>query len=99
MRPELVTRDFFERSGTFVEPICIPAAWNPRPWLNKKQNNNSEENPMMNDDDIMNDLTPDEYEYDTVPDEGQDRLGMVMPEELTVRQVCNLVCTRHRLMA
>ena len=32
MRPELITRDFFEKSGTFVEPICIPAEWNPRPW-------------------------------------------------------------------
>lgn len=91
MRPELVTREFFERSGTFVEPICIPAAWNPRPWLNKKSKTNEAGDTTTNDDDDMNDLTPDEYEYDTVPDDGQDRLGMVMPEELTVRQVCNLV--------
>nr|GFD60879.1 hypothetical protein [Tanacetum cinerariifolium] len=32
----------------------------------------------------------DEYEYDAVPDDGQDKLDMVMPEDLTVRQVCNL---------
>ena len=37
MRPELVTRDFFEKSNVFVEPICIPAEWNPRPWLRKRQ--------------------------------------------------------------
>ena len=32
LRPEMITRDFFEKSGLFTEPICIPAEWNPRPW-------------------------------------------------------------------
>lgn len=96
MRPELVTRDIFERSGTFTEPICIPAAWNPRPWLQDHASAETQEgegdgttaNGGMK---SWSAMQPDEYEYDAVPDDGQDRLGMVMPEELTVRQVCNLV--------
>lgn len=93
MRPELVTREFFEKSSTFVEPICIPAEWNPRPWLKNRRAADGENNSVMKDgdDDVMNCTRPNEYEYDAVPDEGQDKLDMVMPEDLTVRQVCNLV--------
>lgn len=95
MRPELVTRDFFERSNTFTEPICIPAAWNPRPWLQDNvfdmaangESGHAKNGPGGD----MSGMAPEDYEYDTVPDDGQDKLGMVMPEELTVRQVCNLV--------
>lgn len=92
MRPELVTREFFERSGTFIEPICIPAAWNPRPWLEKGNARQQAGQPPAQDsgDISLDDLEPSNYEYDTVKDVGQDRLGMVMPENLTVRQVCNL---------
>ncbi|KAK4498311.1 hypothetical protein PRZ48_010969 [Zasmidium cellare] len=91
MRPELVTRDFFEKSNVFVEPICIPAEWNPRPWLHKRQKAAEGEGGQEKVDDIMTDMTAEEFEYDAVPDLGQDKLGMVMPEDLTVRQVCNLV--------
>lgn len=98
MRPELVTRDFFEKSGAFVEPICIPAAWNPRPWDLRKQ---AEAAGAVNGD-HADSMTPQTYEdlemadsgdleYDTVLDDGQDKLDMVMPEGLTVRQVANLV--------
>ncbi|KAK0777959.1 JmjC domain-containing histone demethylation protein 1 [Friedmanniomyces endolithicus] len=94
MRPELVTRDFFEKSGVFVEPICIPAEWNPRPWNEKRRTAPDDEDVEMSlssEDASMTDLRPDEFEYDTVLDDGQDRLDMVMPEGLTVRHVCNLV--------
>ncbi|SMR56327.1 unnamed protein product [Zymoseptoria tritici ST99CH_3D1] len=93
MRPELITRDFFERSGTFTEPICIPAAWNPRPWLNNPRSTKSAGNapPSKDDSTVVDDMMPEDYEYEAVPDDGQDKLGMIMPEELTVRQVCNLV--------
>lgn len=93
MRPELVTRDVFERSGTFTEPICIPATWNPRPWLECPASVEEQEGVDVTYGESANfiGLKPDDYEYDTVPDVGQDRLGMVMPKELTVRQVCNLV--------
>ncbi|KAF2173982.1 hypothetical protein M409DRAFT_62186 [Zasmidium cellare ATCC 36951] len=91
MRPELVTRDFFEKSNVFVEPICIPAEWNPRPWVHKRQKAAEGDGGQEKVEDIMSDLTAEEFEYDAVPDVGQDKLGMVMPEDLTVRQVCNLV--------
>ncbi|CAK3904819.1 domain-containing histone demethylation 1 [Lecanosticta acicola] len=93
MRPELVTRDFFEKSSAFVEPICIPAEWNPRPWLKNRRDTDGNNHNVMKDgaDDVTSDTIPDEFEYDAVADEGQDKLDMVMPEDLTVRQVCNLV--------
>ncbi|TKA43348.1 hypothetical protein B0A54_05830 [Friedmanniomyces endolithicus] len=94
MRPELVTRDFLEKSGIFVEPICIPAEWNPRPWNEQRRTAQEDEDVVMSassEDASMTDLRPDEFEYDTVLDDGQDRLDMVMPEGLTVRDVCNLV--------
>lgn len=95
MRPELVTRDVFEKSGTFTEPICIPAVWNPRPWLQNHTSGtksaSSEDAVEDGEDANLFGMMPDDYEYDMVPDDGQDKLGMVMPEELTVRQVCNLV--------
>ncbi|KAF7185792.1 JmjC domain-containing histone demethylation protein 1 [Pseudocercospora fuligena] len=90
MRPELVTREFFEKSGTFTEPICIPAAFNPRPWL-KRRHLAAQEGMSGENADHVSDIALEEYEYDTVPDDGQDKLDMIMPEDLTVRQVCNLV--------
>ncbi|TKA83684.1 hypothetical protein B0A55_00311 [Friedmanniomyces simplex] len=94
MRPELVTRDFLEKSGMFVEPICIPAEWNPRPWNEKRQTAPDDEDVVMaasSEDASMEGLRPNEFEYDTVMDDGQDRLDMIMPQGLTVRHVCNLV--------
>ena len=92
MRPEIVTKEFFEKSGTFVEPICIPAEWNPRPWVKSAESRLGNARADLGDKDgTMEDLLPEEYEYETVLDYGQDRLEMVMPEGLTVRHVCNLV--------
>lgn len=91
MRPELLTRAFLEKSGAFTEPICIPAEWNPRPWLRKRQQQKERDDfTDIDADHHMADLATDDYEYDAVPDDGQDKLDMVMPEDLTVRQVCNL---------
>lgn len=98
MAPELVTREFFEKSSAFVEPICIPAAWNPRPWDLQKQaeaagvvNGNSEEPKPSTSVEDLEMVATEDLEYDTVKDDGQDKLDMVMPEGLTVRQVANLV--------
>ncbi|USW56506.1 Putative zn(2)-C6 fungal-type DNA-binding domain, Zinc finger, PHD-type, JmjC [Septoria linicola] len=91
MRPELVTREFFERSSTFTEPICIPAEWNPRPWLRKRQQQKERDGfTHIHGDNHTDDMAMEDYEYDVVSDEGQDKLDMVMPEDLTVRQVCNM---------
>lgn len=98
MRPEMVTRDFFERSNTFTEPICIPAAWNPRPWATRvpratgdSTDDDADSGETMNIDTTSYDMASKDFEYDTVPNDNQDRLDMVMPEGLSVRQVCNLV--------
>ena len=93
MRPEMITKDFFEKSGTFTEPICIPAEWNPRPWAKRKERNaeSGASTELGGDDERPEEIFPNDWEYDTVPDHGQDGLDMVMPEGLTVRQVCNLV--------
>ncbi|KAF1820831.1 Clavaminate synthase-like protein, partial [Dissoconium aciculare CBS 342.82] len=95
MPPELVTKDFFERGG-FVEPICIPASLNPRPWLKKNSETKDEDGDVemtssATDDNDSDGLALDDFEYDALPDVGQDKLGMVMPQDLTVRQVCSLV--------
>ncbi|KAM0719306.1 hypothetical protein Q7P37_005211 [Cladosporium fusiforme] len=104
MRPELVTRDFLEKSGTFVEPICIPAAWNPRPWDVRKRaeaagavNGASNEQDAPENLEDVEMLDAEDHEYDTVVDDGQDKLDMVMPEGLTVRQVANMVGPEYPL--
>ncbi|KAK5124570.1 hypothetical protein LTR85_001787 [Meristemomyces frigidus] len=93
IRPEMVTQEFFERSGTFVEPICIPAEWNPRPWDERTAKSTECDRGAvgLDPDTAMADLLNEDLEYESVPDDGQDRLDMIMPEGLTVRQVCNLV--------
>lgn len=93
MRPEMITQEFFEKSGAFVEPICIPAAWNPRPCTNPRNEATAAKDHRDCDqiDDPTAGLLPNDFEYDCVQDDGQDALDMVMPQDLTVRQVCNLV--------
>lgn len=98
MRPELVTAEYFETCSSFVEPILIPAEWNPKrqpdlrpsadvdmpdasePLLNDAFNNAEEEEVLMR-----------EVEYETTFDDGQDKLGMVIPQGLTVRHVSRIV--------
>lgn len=91
MKPEMVTRDFFEKSGAFVEPICIPAGWNPRPWEERREHVNDQVNGYSAGNDAPATISPNEFEYEPQSDNGQDRLEMIMPEGLTVRQVCHLV--------
>lgn len=94
IRPELASNDYFEKSGIFVEPICIPAEWNPRPWAQgvvKSMDGQTTTIEPGGEDSTMADLHTTDFEYDTVLDNGQDQLEMVMPQGLTVRNVCNLV--------
>lgn len=91
MRPELVTKEYFETSASFSEPVLVPAEFNPRPGVWQAESEPSggadegfasaqEESWMVED-----------YEYEVAPNDGQDRLDMVIPRGLTVRQVCHLV--------
>lgn len=84
MRPELVNVENFERSGGFLEPVVIPACWNPRPRAPAAEEENVREA------EESFDYVDDNFEYDYVPDDGQDKLDMVIPHGLTVRRVAEL---------
>ena len=95
MRPEFVTAEYFEKGNGMKEPIVIPAHFNPRPMPAGSPKSSS---------DVLLDVL-DQHESDTtlldhwfsrdpecqnVPDLGQDALDMVIPSNLTVRQVAEL---------
>ena len=89
--PELVTREYLERCGSWREPILIPAALNPRPIQHEQSQVHASPEPV--DDGGVQKSTYDfaeQYEYDCVPDDGQDKLDMVIPNGLTVRRVAEL---------
>ena len=83
MRPELITADFFEKCGGITEPIIIPATWNQRNLYSDKE---------TPDDKIKSKGWPlsGDFETEAVADNGQDKLDMVVPHKLTVRQVADL---------
>jgi F-box/leucine-rich repeat protein 10/11 len=87
MPPELITSDSLEKMNGFKEPILIPGTLNPRPWTAVEDQviPNSEESHSEQTDE------PAPYlESETVTDDGQDRLDMVIPKGLTVRRVAEL---------
>ena len=97
MPPELVTADFFERNHGMKEPIVIPAALNPRPHsLDASLQSSEFDKPMDPNDDPANDQSAGggspfgDCEYEAVPEQEQDALDMIMPRDLTVRQVAEL---------
>lgn len=92
MRPELLTQELLERSDAFTKPICVPAEWNPRPWKVRNETESTTPLAAPSDGDLKHDeVFPETFEYESVVDNGQDKLDMVMPQDLTVRQVCELV--------
>ena len=100
MRPELVNAEYFEKGNGMREPIVIPAAFNPQPSAATTHHDHKDEYNDQ-DSDIPNGLTSFENfsdeewfsrnpESQSVPDQGQDALDMVMPRNLTVRAVAEL---------
>lgn len=97
MRPELVTAEFFERGTGMKEPVVIPAYFNP-----SSSGLATSSTERRDPDDGLSlavssedDSTPEDWlarhpEREVVPDYGQDALDMVVPRELTVRQVAEL---------
>lgn len=82
--PELVSSDFLEKMNGFKEPILVPGALNSRPYIASDETSeptSSAEEP---------DEPPMEFEYETIADDGQDKLDMVIPRGLTVRRVAEL---------
>lgn len=90
MRPELVTYEHFSRCGGMAEPILIPAGLNPRPFPRRESKlANGVKDPSAPEVPENVDFYED-CSYDCVGDEGQDNLDMVMPQDLSVRQVAEL---------
>lgn len=100
MRAELVTAEFFERGVGMTEPIVIPAALNPRTSIDTSELESAfdglaaEASTQEMFDEIL-DNQPGEPEM--VLDCGQDVLGMVVPQGLTVRAVAELYGPEERV--
>ena len=103
MCPELVTADYFEKGDGMKEPIVIPAALNPRPSpLPRPEMENSVIAEDMHADSpcdlsVLENWISTQVAYDVVRDDGQDALDMVVPRDLTVRQVAELYGPEERV--
>ncbi|KAH6851569.1 hypothetical protein BKA58DRAFT_71810 [Alternaria rosae] len=80
---QLITGDFLEKMNGFKEPIVIPGAMN----LSVLS---TEEDVIMENTEGQGDGSGSQVGYDTVADDGQDSLDMVIPKGLTVRRVAEL---------
>ena len=102
MRAELVTAEYFQKGDGMREPIVVPAALNPRPRAIANQEETQAAtregftvkgqtgfDTLQNVSSLHGWLSKD-FDYQTVPDHGQDALDMVIPQDLTVRKVSEL---------
>ena len=83
----MISCDVLEKMNGFKEPILIPGALNPRAACSDEQepfeqNDQNEQNKV--------DTVSSQPEYETIIDDGQDSLDMVIPNGLTVRRVAEL---------
>jgi F-box/leucine-rich repeat protein 10/11 len=90
--PGVISADFLEKTNGFKEPILIPATLNPRPKFPAAKDSCSDDLLVKTDD-----CTEDRYMYEMVPDDGQDKLDMVIPQGLTVRRVSELYGPQERV--
>lgn len=86
--PEHVNADFLEKMSAFTEPVVIPASLNPRPKYPNVDYVSDKEQPVEDEE---------QYGYDMVPDDGQDKIDMVIPAGLTVRRVSELYGPQERV--
>lgn len=93
--PELVTAEYFEKMNGFREPVVIPAALNPRPILPGPDADIPRVALPREGQDL--DVDADDYDYEYVPDDGQDKLDMVIPQGLTVRRVAEMYGPEERV--
>ncbi|KAI9885842.1 MAG: hypothetical protein M1823_002372 [Watsoniomyces obsoletus] len=97
LAPEVVTLDFFEKGDGMQEPMVIPAGMNPQRF---DTGDDDDEGSSPETDDathassrkswFLNERPLPEYAYESVFDDGQDKLDMVIPQHLTVRRVAEL---------
>ncbi|KAI8939044.1 hypothetical protein NX059_004882 [Plenodomus lindquistii] len=87
MPAELITADFLEKSNGFKEPILIPASLNP-----SLGHADGETVPLVPSSDTaaVEQASSSTFDMETVADDGQDSLDMVIPKGLTVRRVAEL---------
>lgn len=88
MPPELVTLEYFEKMNGFHEPIVIPASMNPRATLPGADTKMTDV--VGQSTDLPSEQDFEHFDYDTVQDDGQDKLDMVIPQGLTVRRVAEM---------
>jgi F-box/leucine-rich repeat protein 10/11 len=69
------------------EPIIIPAYLNPKPSKEPSSVLHSAEEPSLK---LPDDAEDSDYAQEVVNDDGQDKMGMIIPDGLTVRKVAEL---------
>ena len=102
MKPELVTAEYFERGNGWTEPIVIPACWNTRepvscPDTSDFESLVQEASSQEMFDDLLENLPEQDTHVEETVDCGQDLLGMVIPQGLTVRAVAELYGPEERV--
>ena len=101
MHPDLVTAEYFERGSGMTEPIVIPAHLNTRAstaTVGSDFDTLAAEAPTQDMfDELLEHLPEEGQNYERVIDCGQDRLDMVIPENLTVRTVAELYGPEERV--
>lgn len=101
MHPDLVTAEYFERGSGMSEPIVIPAHLNTRKSTTTVGDDfdalvaDAPTQEMF--DELLDHLPEEGRNYERVIDCGQDRLDMVIPENLTVRTVAELYGPEERV--
>ena len=95
MHPSLVTLEYFEKGDGMKEPVVIPASMNPRPQVVERfqEGDGSDESftaEIEQNAALLDKWLAEGLECESVPDHGQDAMDMVMPQNLTVRQVSEL---------
>jgi F-box and leucine-rich repeat protein 10/11 len=98
VRPELLTAEFFQSFDNMKRPFVVPAAWNPRFGQRSEdtETGTAEKGTDTRIDGNGNRTTETEViaaanDNEEVIDCDQDHLDMVMPRDLTVRKVANIV--------
>lgn len=104
IRPELLTMEFMQNLDGMKRPLVVPAAWNPRFGAAREaelpeQGQFSEVTVIAADGKPLGaDTEPvDALENEVVIDCDQDLLDMIMPRDLTVRKVANIVGPEYNL--
>ncbi|CAG7920778.1 unnamed protein product [Penicillium olsonii] len=103
MKPELVTAEYFERGNGWTEPIVIPACWNTCEPVSQRADEPELESLVQEAtsqemfDELLEHLPEHAPQVEETVDCGQDLLGMVIPQGLTVRAVAELYGPEERV--